>query len=186
MLEVLQLSFDDLNQSYRNQIKKAPVAQSDGIDKSIPIPGNIAMPACPTTIPIAPPIVNNGAIVPPEVPLPKEIAQEIDSPVAFTAKILQILAKTEIVRSIKGVHGGFDIPQEMLKEIKLSHIVIAIDGEKVFTGCGLGLSKCSEEHPCPAHEKFKSIRVLLATMLETTTLEELAMGIKTGVTFLKY
>ena len=37
----------------------------------------------------------------------RDIAKKIDSPEAFTAKILQILAKTHIIHSIKGVGGGF-------------------------------------------------------------------------------
>ncbi|ESU29229.1 rrf2 family protein, putative transcriptional regulator [Flavobacterium limnosediminis JC2902] len=116
----------------------------------------------------------------------KEIAEEIDSPVAFTAKILQKLVHCNIVSSAKGVGGGFSIDKFRLKEIKLVEIVEAIDGDSIFRGCGLGLSDCSEDHPCPVHEKFKSIRGELATMLEDTTLEELALGIKSGNTFLRY
>lgn len=116
----------------------------------------------------------------------KEIAKKIDSPEAFTAKILQILSKNNIVNSIKGVGGGFEIPKETMNQIKLIQIVSAIDGDRVFTGCGLGLSHCSEIHPCPVHDKFKEIRNELADMLENTNLEELAMGIKSGDTFLRY
>lgn len=116
----------------------------------------------------------------------KDIAQKIDSPEAFTAKILQILARNQIIHSIKGVGGGFEIPKEALSQIKMIQIVLAIDGDIVYTGCGLGLSNCSDEHPCPAHEKFKAIRSELALMLENTTLEELALGVKSGDTFLKY
>ncbi|HEY4617560.1 MAG TPA: Rrf2 family transcriptional regulator [Flavobacterium sp.] len=116
----------------------------------------------------------------------KEIAKKIDSPEAFTAKILQILSKNNIINSIKGVGGGFEIPKETMNQIKLIQIVSAIDGDRVFTGCGLGLSHCSEIHPCPVHDKFKEIRNELADMLENTNLEELAMGIKSGDTFLRY
>jgi Rrf2 family protein len=116
----------------------------------------------------------------------KDIAKKIDSPEAFTAKILQILSKDNIINSIKGVGGGFEIPRETMREIKLAQIVNALEGDRVFTGCGLGLSHCSEDHPCPMHEKFKSIRNELAYMLENTNLEELALGIKTGDTFLRY
>jgi Rrf2 family iron-sulfur cluster assembly transcriptional regulator len=116
----------------------------------------------------------------------KDIAKKIDSPEAFTAKILQTLVKNDIIKSIKGVGGGFDIPKTTMSQIKLSQIVTALDGDSVFTGCGLGLSYCSEEHPCPVHEKFKSIRNELAFMLENTNLEELAIGIKSGDTFLRY
>jgi len=116
----------------------------------------------------------------------KDIAHKIDSPEAFTAKILQILARNQIIKSIKGVGGGFEIPKETMSQIKLVQIIMAIDGDIVYTRCGLGLSHCSEEHPCPAHEKFKSIRNELAFMLENTTLDELASGVKSGETFLRY
>ena len=116
----------------------------------------------------------------------RDIAKRIDSPEAFTAKILQILSKSNIINSIKGVGGGFEIQKENMSQIKLSQIVTALDGDRVFTGCGLGLSHCSEDHPCPVHDKFKLIRSELAFMLENTNLEELAMGIKSGDTFLRY
>ncbi|CAM2976902.1 RrF2 family transcriptional regulator [Flavobacterium frigoris] len=116
----------------------------------------------------------------------KDIARKIDSPEAFTAKILQILSKNNIIHSIKGVGGGFEIPKKSMSRIKLIQIVSAIDGDRVFTGCGLGLIHCSEEHPCPVHEKFKTIRNELTFMLENTNLEELALGIKSGDTFLRY
>jgi Rrf2 family protein len=116
----------------------------------------------------------------------KAIAKKIDSPEAFTAKILQILSKNNIIHSIKGVGGGFEIPKDTMIQIKLAHIVTAIDGDSVFTGCGLGLAHCSEDHPCPMHDRFKSIRNELADMLENTNLEELAIGIKSGDTFLRY
>ena len=115
----------------------------------------------------------------------RDIAEKIDSPEAFTAKILQILSKNNIIHSIKGVGGGFEIPKENMSQIKLSQIVTALDGNRVFTGCGLGLKQCSEDHPCPVHDKFKSIRNELAFMLENTNLEELAIGIKSGDTFLR-
>ena len=116
----------------------------------------------------------------------RAIAEKIDSPEAFTAKILQILSKNNIIRSIKGVGGGFEIPKEKMSQIKLSQIVTALDGDRVFTGCGLGLNQCSEDHPCPVHDKFKSFRNELAFMLENTNLEELAIGIKSGDTFLRH
>ena len=116
----------------------------------------------------------------------KEIAKEIDSPIAFTAKILQVLVKNNIVKSSKGVGGGFMILKDELKSIKLVNIVNAIDGDSVFLRCGLGLSNCSEDHPCPVHEKFKFVKKDLIYMLENTNLEELSLGIKKGQTFLKY
>ena len=116
----------------------------------------------------------------------KMIAENINSPIAFTAKILQTLSRENIIHSAKGVGGGFEIPKDKIAKIKLAQIVMALDGNQVFVGCGLGLSQCSEEHPCPVHDKFKFIKQELVFMLENTTLEEMALGLKLGHTFLKY
>lgn len=115
----------------------------------------------------------------------KDIAKAIDSPVAFTAKILQQLAKHRIVNSIKGPSGGFEITLIDLDNIKLSHIVSAIDGNSVYSGCGLGLKACNARKPCPIHESFKAIRDNLKKMLESTSLKLLVNGLDTGLTFLK-
>jgi len=115
----------------------------------------------------------------------KDIAKEIHSPEAFTAKILQQLAKNDIIDSIKGPNGGFEIEKKKMSKIKLSHIVLAIDGDSIFKGCGLGLKDCSELQPCPVHHKFKKIRGDLRNMMENTSLHEMSLGLKDGLTFLK-
>lgn len=115
----------------------------------------------------------------------KSIAKEINSPEAFTAKILQELVKNEIIDSAKGPSGGFEVEQKKMKDIKLSHIVSAIDGDRIYKGCGLGLKDCSETHSCPVHNKFRKIRTDLRNMLENTTVYELSLGLKKGLTFLK-
>jgi Rrf2 family transcriptional regulator, iron-sulfur cluster assembly transcription factor len=115
----------------------------------------------------------------------KDIASEIDSPVAFTAKVLQLLARNEIVDSVKGPSGGFEISRKKMEKIKLSFIVQAIDGDRVYTGCGLGLKACSDKHPCPAHYKFIRAREALRQMLESTTVYELSRGHNEGTGFLK-
>lgn len=115
----------------------------------------------------------------------KEISQNIDSPRSFTAKILQILAKKDIVHSIKGIGGGFEIPKENINKISIAEIVIAIDGDALFTACGLGTDHCSDERPCPLNKRFKGIREDLTKMLENTSLEELVIDINSGESFLK-
>ncbi|GJM33341.1 MAG: hypothetical protein DHS20C18_23420 [Saprospiraceae bacterium] len=115
----------------------------------------------------------------------KDIAKEINSPVAFTAKILQQLAKNNIVDSVKGPTGGFQIEKKRIDKIRLSEIVSAIDGDAIYKGCGLGLKECNANKPCPLHNKFAIIRDDLKEMLEGTSLYELATGLEVGLTFLK-
>jgi Rrf2 family protein len=115
----------------------------------------------------------------------KEIAEEIDSPIAFTAKILHKLAKSNILESVKGPAGGFQIPREKIDSIKLADIVYAIDGDDIYQGCALGFKECNDLHPCPLHGKFIDIRDKLKYLLQNTSLFELTTGLETGITFLK-
>ncbi len=115
----------------------------------------------------------------------KGIAEEINSPEAFTAKILQQLVKNNIIDSVKGAMGGFQIDKDQISKIKLSQIVYAIDGNKVYTGCGLGLHTCNDKKPCPVHDNFISIRNDLKKMLETTSLLTMTKGLDVGLTYLK-
>lgn len=63
-------------------------------------------------------------------------------------------------------------------------LVIAIDGDQLFTGCGLGLRQCSEETPCPIHNDFKIIRGELSEMLKNKKLVDLASEINSGAAIL--
>ena len=101
----------------------------------------------------------------------KEIANGIDSPEHFLAKILQDLSRKGIIQSAKGPNGGFYLDGQALK-LPLSAIVEAVDGNTLFTGCALGLKQCSEVNPCPLHNQFKAIRSDIHNLLNTTQIGE--------------
>lgn len=115
----------------------------------------------------------------------KEVAEAIESPIAYTSKILQQLTRSQIIQSDKGPAGGFYMPKQGLSTVKLSTIVSAIDGDDIYKGCGLGLKQCNERKPCPVHNQFKVIRNELRKMLETTTIGALVVDYENGLTFLK-
>lgn len=115
----------------------------------------------------------------------KEIAAAIDSPSAFTAKILQILAKANLIKSTKGLHGGFEIEKKQLSKINLKHVVQAVDGNRIFNGCALGLNVCNAKEPCPMHEHFVIIRNQLNELLVSSTLQKVATNLNIGLTILK-
>lgn len=114
----------------------------------------------------------------------KEIAHEIGSPEHFIAKILQELSRKGIVQSAKGPNGGFYL-DEQSKGQPLINIVVAVDGDKIFTGCALGLKKCTKEKPCPLHYKFEKIRNELRQMLEQAQLDSFNGRLEENLAFLK-
>jgi len=102
-----------------------------------------------------------------------EIAKHTDTPVAYTAKIMQILSRKGLVYSSRGLHGGFYFDRHS-PEIQLYNVIVAIDGIGFLEGCGLGLKACSSQHPCPLHEEFSGIRRKLESALKTATIPLLA------------
>lgn len=112
-----------------------------------------------------------------------EIAKAVDSPEPFTAKVCQQLARGGMILSKKGPNGGFYLEKD--STLTLADIVSVLDGDKIFTGCGLGLRTCSAEHPCPVHSQFMEVRNALKHMCENTRVVELAKNLEEGETFLK-
>lgn len=105
----------------------------------------------------------------------KDICQLANTPESFTAKILQNLVKRSILNSQKGPTGGFYIVKP-LNDITLYDIVEAIDGTSVFNKCGLGLTACNANKPCPLHSKFEVVRKELNAMCKSNTLQDLVKG----------
>ena len=115
----------------------------------------------------------------------RDIAKSIDSPEAFTSKILQQLSRNELIHSSKGPIGGFEMTKYQLDTVMLSDVVRTIDGDAVYTGCGLGLPKCNASRPCPLHHEFMGIREKLKVMLTTMSVRQLAGSLKAGEAILK-
>lgn len=114
----------------------------------------------------------------------KEIATGVDSPELYLAKILQDLSRKGLISSFKGPNGGFFINEEALKR-PVSDIVEAIDGDRLFYGCALGLKECSAENPCPLHNQFLSIRTEIHALLTNTTIGEFNEELFAGIVSLK-
>ncbi len=114
----------------------------------------------------------------------KDISSGIDSPEYFIAKILQDLSRKGFVQSAKGPNGGFYMDDANLEQ-SVADIVREIDGDKLFSGCGLGLKECSEDHPCPIHNDFKYIRQEIKDMLDNSKIEMFVKNLDLKLTFLK-
>ncbi|MCA4809577.1 Rrf2 family transcriptional regulator [Empedobacter stercoris] len=114
----------------------------------------------------------------------KNVAKGIDSPEYFIAKILQEMVRKNLLQSTKGPNGGFHLDEKDMKN-SLAVIVRHFDGDKIFSGCALGLKRCSEKNPCPLHQQFKEIRNTLKHLLETTTINQLVEKLDSQEVFLK-
>ena len=108
-----------------------------------------------------------------------EIAKEIEAPVAFTAKILHTLTRQRLLHSMKGRGGGFFF-EDNVSDLTLYRIIIMMEGDGIFTKCGIGLKNCSDHNPCPLHEEFIPIRNKLLQLAQSETIHSLADKIRNG------
>lgn len=113
-----------------------------------------------------------------------EIAQGIDGPVHFVAKILQELARAGLVLSVKGPNGGFYMDVACEKKT-LADVVRVMDGDQLFKGCALGLKQCSEKTPCPIHDQFKAVREQIRGLMQSTTIGAFSEASDKAIGFLK-
>ena len=102
----------------------------------------------------------------------KEIADSLNIPVHFLAKVMQVLSEKGILRSYKGVGGGFTL-NGAPSDIRLIDVVEAIDGLDFLTQCMLGFPKCGGDFACPVHTRWGKIREIIREMLTEETVAHL-------------
>ena len=102
-----------------------------------------------------------------------EIANEIEAPPFFTAKILQRLVRAGFVESLKGKGGGFFFDPSK-PDLRLETLISAIEGDRSFSGCGFGLKHCSDDNPCPMHDKYAPIRDKIKRLVSEESVQSLA------------
>ena len=102
-----------------------------------------------------------------------EVSKEIEAPPFFTAKILQRLVRSGLLQSLKGKGGGFFFDPEK-PDLQLIKLVSATEGDRAFTGCGIGLKNCDNASPCPLHDKYAPVRESISNLLTEETVQSLA------------
>lgn len=115
----------------------------------------------------------------------KEIAKAIDSPLSFTAKIMQSLTGLNaVVCSVRGPKGGFYLT-ETEKALPTRAILKAMGEDEMLSQCVLGLKKCSEVNPCPMHFQYQPIKQELISLFANKTIQQLADEMNNGQVFIK-
>lgn len=113
-----------------------------------------------------------------------DIVENIDSPEAFTGKILGVLSKNKIVSSHTGPNGGYEINRDKFDLITVVDIIKAIEGNDFFEDCILGLSHCNPNEPCPMHNTIDPLRSKMKKELQNTKIYDLAKSIENNESIL--
>ena len=108
------------------------------------------------------------------IPVP-EFARELSIPRPFLRKVLQILNKKGIVRSYKGLGGGFRIVVEPGR-IFLVKLVEIFQGPLRLNECTLKKVICPNRKKCPLKKKIDRIEKYMLSELGTITISSLIRG----------
>lgn len=103
----------------------------------------------------------------------KIVSKELETPQPFLAKLLQQLAKSKLVSSIKGPNGGFYLTKKD-RNNSIWDIIVCIDGTAKFDSCFMGLASCNEDAPCPVHFTVVQFKEKLLKDFKEKTIDEFA------------
>ncbi len=108
----------------------------------------------------------------------KTISENAEVTLRFALKILRKFAASGIVKSFKGIQGGYEFAKPV-EEITLRDIVETVEGTYYFSRCLKPESGCSRTGsgiccgPCKAQAVFVAISGLVLEQLEQVTLAQL-------------
>jgi len=102
-----------------------------------------------------------------------EISEEYKIPRSFLAKILQKLVKAKIVRSYRGVKGGFSLARQA-KDISVLDVLEAIEGRLSMNICLADKKKCDFSRHCPIHGVWENVQLKVTDVLKKSTFDDLA------------
>jgi Rrf2 family protein len=105
---------------------------------------------------------------------PREIARRYDIPAELLAKVMQTLAKRQIVVSIPGPTGGYKLVRPTA-DVTVAEVLEAVDGPLAIAQCweGDGPDACAQARHCHLRGPLARIQDEMTRMLRTTTLAEL-------------
>lgn len=103
----------------------------------------------------------------------QRLSDELGLPAPTVAKILKHLARADLVRSSRGVNGGYCLTRAP-ETISVADVVAAIEGPVALTACALGGGNCALEAACTTRSHWKSLNHAVLGALESVSIADMA------------
>ena len=100
-----------------------------------------------------------------EISSVNEIAKAMHIPKSFLAKIVQRLVKAGIVKSVRGVSGGFSLAKKP-KNISILDVIKAIQGNAAINVCAIDKKVCRLSNTCSVHPIWVELREIIEKRLQ--------------------
>ena len=105
----------------------------------------------------------------------REICQNFQTPFDTTAKVMQKMNAAGILKSVKGIKGGYSL-NTPLKEVTYMELVSLIEGKLVGRVCETEKGLCENFNLCNIIHPVEQLNRILTDFLKELTLEELLLG----------
>ncbi|MCA9471226.1 MAG: Rrf2 family transcriptional regulator [Nitrospirales bacterium] len=107
----------------------------------------------------------------------KEVAEEHNIPVELLAKVLQALAKQDIIESHNGPKGGYLLAREP-KRITIAQVLEAIEGPLGIADCyhDKEASPCDQMDHCNIRTPLLKVQESIHQLLNSMSIEDMAVG----------
>ncbi len=106
----------------------------------------------------------------------REIAERFHMPLALMIKVLKVLSQGELVRSIRGVKGGYTLAMPA-ERITLASIISTVEGPVKIVQCAghePGETLCDLLDVCPVTRTVRKVHEKLKGFLNQVTLADIA------------
>ena len=106
----------------------------------------------------------------------QEIAEHENIPPAFLRKVLGELRRHRFLRSVKGIHGGYELGHAPEK-ITLWDVFSVVEPDPYMDTCILGNKICEPECSCAFHDDWQRVRKGIVDLLQERTIAEAAVEV---------
>jgi len=103
----------------------------------------------------------------------REIAENYDIPTELMAKVLQRLARRNLLTSQQGARGGYTLARAATG-ISVADVIQAIEGPVSVTACSTHADRCGQFAKCNVRDPLWRISDIIVSALSRTTVSELA------------
>jgi len=101
------------------------------------------------------------------------IAQGVCLEIPTASKVLKLLTKAQILKSIRGANGGYKLAKD-IADVSLYDVIAAIEGDTAITECTKTDSICSQEHDCDTRFGWQQVNDDIKNILLKMTIKRMA------------
>lgn len=122
-------------------------------------------------------LLANIAAKPAELWNAKTLSELTHIPQPTVVKLMKILAKSNLLLSERGTHGGYRLSRPP-EEVSLLDVIHAADGPVTLTSCAKMDGQCDFEASCCVKQNWRKISFVLTSLLAKISIRDMVSDLK--------